>query len=218
MEDGKLPSLDDSTVSIRVTDRRPRFDSAAPVPEDRKEPAPRYPGLVVELQERARAAEAKLAEALNLLRRREAEADEFRARLRREMERRLKTDLESWLRETLEVLDSLDRGVASAATETDPASLREGIVKVRDQFLSALARRGIQPMSLVGTPYDPNLAEAVALCPVSSPEEDSRIVEELRRGYTLEGQVLRAAGVRVARFAGGAVSGPGEDSDLPIEP
>ena len=214
-DDGKVPTPDPSSVPIRVTDRRPRFDDTAAGPPSLAEPEPRYPGLVVELQERTRAAEAKLAEALNLLRRREAEADEFRARLRREMERRLRTEMETHLRETLEVLDSLDRGVASAAIETGATSLRDGMAKVREQFLNALARQGVEPMSLVGTAYDPNLAEAVALCPASSLDEDDRIVEELRRGYMLGGQVLRAAQVRVARRAAGEVNEPDEDSGLP---
>jgi molecular chaperone GrpE len=154
---------------------------------------------VAELEARTRLAEAKLAEALDLLRRREAEADEFRARLRREMEKRSRAQVEAFVREFLEVLDGLDRGVAVAAGETSPASLRDGLVQVRDQLVSLLARQGVEPMRLVGTDYDPHLAEAVAVSPAGEREEDNRVVEELRRGFTLEGRVLRPAQVRVAR-------------------
>src|SRR5512141_1705608 len=122
-------------VRIRVTDRRPHFEDRPPG-ESSAEPLPehRYPSFVSELEARTRTAETKLSEALELLRRREAEADEFRARLRREMEKRSRAEVEGALREFLEVLDSLDRGVAAAEGETDPSSLRRGLMQVRDQF------------------------------------------------------------------------------------
>jgi len=205
MED---PGSRDPASSVRVTDRRHRFEADAPEATDTAEPAPRYPSLVAELKERALLAESKLAEALNLLRRREAEADDFRARLRREMERRSRTEMESWLRELLEVLDSLDRGI-SAASPSGPPVLRDGLSKVRDQFLAILSRHGVQPMALIGTTFDPHLAEAVALSPTAAPEDDSTVLEELRPGYILGGQVLRPAQVRVARSSIGTVSDPG---------
>ena len=140
-----------------------------------------------------------MAEALDLVRRRDAEADEFRARLRREMEKRSRSQVESFLGEFLEVLDSLDRGVAVAAGETDSGALRKGLTQVRDQLFSLLARRGVEPMSLVGTEYDPHLAEAVSVSSAETDEDDNRVLEETRRGFTLEGRVLRPAQVRVAR-------------------
>jgi len=190
----------ETPLRIRVTDRRSHFGDR-PSEESPSEPFPehRYPSFVAEMEARTRSSEAKLAEALDLLRRREAEADEFRSRLRREMERRSRTQLESAVREFLEVLDSLDRGVAAAEGETDPGSLRRGLIQVRDQFFSALARQGIEPMNLVGSVYDPHQAEAVAIAPAGEGEEENKVVEEIRRGFTLAGQVLRPAQVRVAR-------------------
>ena len=202
------PGRKDPSTPIRVTDRRHRFAEDAPEAQDQSDPSPRYPSLVTELKDRTLVAESKLSEALNLLRKREAEADDFRARLRREMERRSRTEMESWLNELLEVLDSLDRGI-SAAAPSGPPILRDGLAKIRDQFLSILSRRGVQPMSLIGKPFDPHLAEAVALSPAVTPEDDSKILEELRPGYLLEGQVLRPAQVRVARSStGAAISDP----------
>src|SRR5437667_123581 len=71
--------------------------------------------------------------------------------------------------------------------------------------------------SLVGTPYEPHLAEAVEVTGAATPSEDNTIVEEVRRGYQMGGQVLRPAQVRVARIATDAVtSDPGsKPSPLP---
>jgi len=188
------------TPPIKVEDKRHRSEEPEEpsiVSQEARDPHPSY---VVELKEKALAAESKLAEALNLLRRREAEAEDFRSRLRREMERRARTERESWLKEMLEVVDSLERGLV-AARQTGAASLSDGLLKVRDQCLAVLSRHGVKVMSLAGTAYDPHLAEAVAVSPASDPSEDSMIIEELRTGYTLDGQVLRPAQVRVARLS-----------------
>ena len=216
MKDMEDPGRREPHSPIQVTDRRHRFEEETNEATVTAEPAPRYPSLVAELKERALSAESKLAEALNLLRKREAEADDFRARLRREMERRSRAEMENWLRELLEVLDSLDRGIGAAVPGRAPA-LRDGLSKIRDQFLLVLSRHGVQPMALVGTTFDPHLAEAIVLSPTTIPEDDSKVLEELRPGYLLEGQVLRPAQVRVARCSEGAVSDPGSEKSFPSE-
>ena len=184
-------------VPIRVTDRRPRFDRSGD--EEPSPPADRRPSVVRELEERAAAAEAKLAEALDLLRRREKEADDFRARLRKEMEKRTRSELEARLRDFLEGIDSLDRAVSAAEFRGASTPLRDGLLKIREQFLAILARQGVQPMNLAGTTFDPERAEAVAVSPAEGPGDHDRILEEIRRGYTIDAGVLRPAQVRVAR-------------------
>jgi molecular chaperone GrpE len=191
--------------SITVTDRRPRFEETPPGGTQPTEAAPRYPSFVAELKEKALASETKLAEALNLLRKREAEAEEFRVRLRREMERRSRAEMENWLKNILEVMDSLDRGIASASGSSESV-LREGLGKIREQFLTILSRHEVRPMELLGTIYDPHSAEAVAISPAASREEDSKIFEELRKGYSIGGSVLRPAQVRVARASEDTIS------------
>lgn len=203
---------DSESVPIRVTDRRPRFDRQEPEDEDPSPAVDRKPSMLRELEARAEAAESKLAEALDLLRRREKEADDFRARLRKEMERRTRSELESRLREFLEVGDSLDRAVFSADLEGAPSPLRDGLHKIREQFLASLARQGVQPMEMAGTRFDPECAEAVAVSPAEEPADHDLILEEIRRGYTIDGAILRPAQVRVARQPVGEPFGPDDSS------
>ena len=56
-------------------------------------------------------------------------------------------------------------------------------------------------MRVVGQPFDPNLHEAVLREPSEEFKEDF-IVEELQRGYHLEGKVLRHALVKVSMGPG----------------
>lgn len=197
MDERPKPAPSPESVPIRVTDRRPRFDRTED--EEPSPPSERRPTVVRQLEDRAAAAESKLAEALDLLRRREKEADDFRARLRKEMERRTRSELEGRLRDFLEVIDSLDRAVSAAEFEGASTPVRNGLLKIREQFLAILARQGVQPMDLAGTHFDPERAEAVAVSPAEKPGDHDLILEEIRRGYTIDGGVLRPAQVRVAR-------------------
>jgi molecular chaperone GrpE len=207
---------DPGEVEFRVTDRRPRFDGGAQAAEA-PGPSSRYPSVLAEMETRAKTAESKLAEALDLLRRREADADEFRARLRREMERRSRGEVEKFLRDFLEILDGIDRGIAALSTRPGSPAAREGLEKIRDLFLSALARHGVEPMQLVDTPFDPRRAEAVAMTPAPEGTADGRIVEEIRRGYLIGEEVLRPAQVRVARASTPAASGGAPESSSTVE-
>ena len=65
-------------------------------------------------------------------------------------------------------------------------------------------KRQVSPMKVVGQQFDPNLHEAVLKEPSEEIEEDF-IIEELQRGYHLEGKVLRHALVKVSM-------GPGKDN------
>ena len=124
---------------------------------------------------------------------------EFRGRLEREKERVLETERGTIAQPLLEVSDELDRALAAAASDEGP--LAEGVRLIHEGLRKRLSRLGIERLSLVGRTFDPNLAEAVDLMPVDDQVLDGMVVEEVLPGYRLGGRVLRAAKVRVARFA-----------------
>ena len=59
---------------------------------------------------------------------------------------------------------------------------------------------GIERLEVVGKPFDPNTAEATDMEITASPEDDHRVVSELRAGYRLNDRIIRPARVRVARY------------------
>ncbi len=69
------------------------------------------------------------------------------------------------------------------------------------QLVEVLKQQGIAPMRVVGQQFDPNLHEAVLREPSEELKEDF-IIEELQRGYHLEGKVLRHALVKVSMGPG----------------
>jgi len=64
-------------------------------------------------------------------------------------------------------------------------------------MVEALTRLGLQPIEAQGQPFDPNLHHAIEMVR-DDQYEDPTVVDELQRGYTLKGRLLRPAMVRVA--------------------
>ncbi len=128
----------------------------------------------------------------------QAEFDNYKKRMAREKTEFFKFANESLLLEFLPVLDNLERALASARAEETPPPLADGIEMIARLFLGTLEKFGVKPMEAVGKPFDPTLHQAVAQ--VEAPEgSENLVVDEIQKGYLLEGRVLRPAMVRVSR-------------------
>ncbi len=177
-----------------VIDRRPAFtDEAGPSGEAR------YPTVVEQLKARAEEAERRAREISAAYRNIEGERDAFRARLGRDLERRVHVARAETLRKILAVLDDLDRAIAAGRSARDPDSLVAGVELIRDHLFRALASEGVETIETLGRPYNPSLAEAVAIEETDDPGRDGIVLEEVGKGYVLGDTLLRAAKVRVAR-------------------
>lgn len=141
-------------------------------------------------------------ELYEMLLRKQAEFENARKRLDREREdgrRQIWCDL---LRRLLPVVDNLDRALTESSP-SHPEPLREGVALTLQQMMEVLGREGLQEISAVGQPFDPHLHEAVETRWVEGFEEGV-VLEQLRKGYLFQGQLLRPALVRVSARGGKA--------------
>lgn len=136
-----------------------------------------------------------------------AEFENYKKRMAREKAEFLKFAHEGLILEFLPVLDNLERAMASARAEAGSTPLLEGIEMIARLFRSVLEKVGVKPMEVLGQPFDPGRHQAVAQVE-SSDEEANLVVEEIQKGYLIEGRVLRPAMVKVSR-AVSSVSGDG---------
>ena len=114
----------------------------------------------------------------------------------------------------LPLLDNFVRARQQLKPESEEAQALyisyQGIYK---QLAYVLKQQGVTPMRVVGKQFDPNLHEAVLREPSEEFKEDF-IVEELQRGYKLEGKVLRHALVKVSMGPFKAKATVSTDKDL----
>jgi molecular chaperone GrpE len=95
----------------------------------------------------------------------------------------------------LDIVDDLEKAMKWAVDSEQP--FVKGVELVRLKFLSLLESQGVLPFDSVGRGFDPEFHEALA----TTNEGDQRpgtVVDELRRGYLLNNELLRHAQVRVS--------------------
>ena len=127
-----------------------------------------------------------------------ADFDNFRKRQSRDQDD-LKIQLVSkTLTAILPIVDNFERARQQLKPESEEAqALHRSYQGLYKQLVEVLKQQGVSPMRVVGQQFDPSLHEAVLREPSEEFEEDF-IIEELQRGYHLEGKVLRHALVKVS--------------------
>ena len=145
------------------------------------------------LRERAGQAEVYL----DLAQRTQADFDNYRKRMTREVRAAEARGIGRLARELLPALDNLERALAAAAAAEQPDHLSEGIRLVTAELSAALGRTGIQGYSPIGEVFDPSLHEAVAQQPFDGAEPGT-VAQVLQSGYRLNEAILRPARVIVA--------------------
>ncbi len=131
-----------------------------------------------------------------------ADFDNFRKRQSRDQDD-LKIQLVSnALTAILPIVDNFERARQQLKPETEEAqALHRSYQGLYKQLVEVLKQQGVAPMRVIGQQFDPNLHEAVLREPSEELEEDL-IIEELQRGYHLDGKVLRHALVKVSMGPG----------------
>jgi molecular chaperone GrpE len=130
--------------------------------------------------------------------RKHAEFENYKKRVDRERSEYVQFASAELMRELLGALDSFELAVRNAATEGSAGqNMLAGLDLVYKQFQDTLGRFGLKPIEALGQPFDPNFHQAVSTVPTDEASENT-VVEELRRGYTLNGRLLRPSMVSVA--------------------
>jgi len=99
-------------------------------------------------------------------------------------------------RDMVEILDSFDLCIASLSA--DNPSLAKGVYMIRTQLEDVLKRKGMERIIVsVGHQFDPGLHEAIST--VQSDKPPGIVIEEIEKGYTWNGKLLRPARVVVSK-------------------
>ena len=130
----------------------------------------------------------------------QAEIQNMRRRAEQEVEKAHKFALEKFSKELLTVVDNLERGLAAldkAVSDETTQALVDGVEMTHKEFISTLAKFGVQAVGAVGEVFNPELHQAISMQPAEGLDAN-HISQVLQKGYTLQGRVLRPAMVMVA--------------------
>jgi len=129
--------------------------------------------------------------------RKQAEFENYKKRVERERAEFVQFASAELVKELLNALDSFELAIRNA--KADEQTLR-GFELIYKQLLDTMGRFGLKAIEAKGQSFDPNFHQAVVTTPTDDVEENT-ILEELRKGYLLNGRLLRPAMVNVASKA-----------------
>ena len=128
-----------------------------------------------------------------------AEISNIQKRNAKERQDAAKYRSQSLAQNLLNVIDNLERAIASPSESEEAQNLKKGIEMVYEGFLYALKEEGIEEIDALNQPFDPTLHHAVQTVPVEEGQEADRVVQVYQKGYKLKDRVLRPAMVIVAQ-------------------
>jgi molecular chaperone GrpE len=124
-----------------------------------------------------------------------ADFKNFRRRVEQDADKHFREGRREIILPLLGIVDDLEKALSSAGSDDTP--LAQGVRLIHRKCLALLRGQGVQAVESIGRPFDPHMHEAVALAEPGE-HEPGTVVDELRRGYMWEGEMIRTSQVRVA--------------------
>jgi len=127
-----------------------------------------------------------------------ADFNNYRRRVREELEQAGKFAIEDFIIRLLPILDDFSRAIKAAEETGEFDALHGGVILILRQLQDLLAKNGVQPIQAAGRQFDPTIHEAVMRVETAE-YPDNTIVEEVQKGYMMGDKVIRPSMVKVAR-------------------
>lgn len=150
------------------------------------------------LEEQLAAAIAERDTNLDRWHRAEAECENVRKRMRRELEEARKYESLGLSRDILPALDNLQRAIDAAGQTHNLDQLIEGVELVARQFQDALSKHQVIAIDAVNKPFNSEQHEAMQQIP-SADHPPMTVIQELEQGYTLHDRLVRPSKVIVSK-------------------
>ncbi len=141
----------------------------------------------------------QVADANDQVLRIQAEMQNVRRRVERDIENAHKYALDKFSADLLPVVDNLERALSAISVDDESQkAVAEGIELTLKSFVDVLSRFKIEPVDPAGQPFDANLHQAVSMVP--NPDlEPNTVMDVFQKGYTLNGRLIRPAMVVVSQ-------------------
>jgi molecular chaperone GrpE len=153
-----------------------------------------------ELQDMAKAlqgAEQELALHREAMLRMQAEMENLRKRLIRDLEKSRRFALEGFMKDLLQVRDTLERGLGMIDGSATVESLKEGKELTLKMLTKVMGDHGLEVVDPALEPFNPEFHEAVTVLP-SDEYEENTVLEVLQKGFKLHERLIRPAMVVVS--------------------
>lgn len=127
----------------------------------------------------------------------QADAINTRKEEERNRRERMQFATRELLGELIDVIITFDHAFYGMDQENPYA---RGFRNIYMQLSALLSREGIEQIDALGQPFDTSQHEAMESVPVMKKEKDHMVVEEVEKGYTLHGRVIKPSKVKIGEY------------------
>lgn len=124
-----------------------------------------------------------------------SEFDNYRKRTAKERIELIQTAGEDVFKSLLPVVDDFERAMKSNVDVTDVKAINDGVSLIYNKLKGTLTQKGLEEMKSMGEVFNTDLHEAITNIPAPSDDLKGKVVDELEKGYSLNGKVIRFAKV-----------------------
>ncbi len=125
-----------------------------------------------------------------------SEFDNYRKRTIKEKIEFSKTASSEVIAILLPVLDDFERAINALGTSVqENEAVKDGVVLIYNKLLNILTQQGLEQMKTIGHDFDTDFHEAITNIP--APDQKGKVIDEIEKGYLLNGKVIRFAKVVV---------------------
>lgn len=150
------------------------------------------------VREELRKAKESSEGSLNKLKYLMADFDNYRKQMDRQAASKAEVTKAELLLKFLNVRDDYLRALSVAKQSKSEAVVIEGLEGILKNIDSLLTSEGVREIETVGTPFDPNVHDAIAYS-ARDDVTDNTVTSEIRKGYILNGKVLRPSLVEISK-------------------
>ena len=150
------------------------------------------------LKEELREARKSSDNNLNRLKYMMAEFDNYRKQMEKQIDSRIESGKAELLVKFLSLRDDYLRALEMVKQSKSETVVIEGLEGILKNFDSLLRSEGVMEIETIGTPFDPNVHDAIGFSHQDEIEENI-ITKEIRKGYMLNNKVLRPSLVLISR-------------------
>jgi molecular chaperone GrpE len=180
-----------------------------PMEEEKKKEEEEVEALRAELESvksELRKARESSESSLNKMRYLMADFDNYRKQMEKQLASKAESIKAELLLKFLNIRDDYLRALSVARqSESEQGVVIEGLEGILKNIDSLLASEGVREIEAVGTPFDPNVHDAIAYSARDDLAENT-VTSEIRKGYMLNGRVLRPSLVEISKIVKNSVN------------
>ena len=128
-----------------------------------------------------------------------ADFDNYRKQMEKQVASKAESIKAELLLKFLNIRDDYLRALSVARqSKSEQIVVIEGLEGILKNIDSLLASEGVREIEAIGTPFDPNVHDAIAYSARDDVAENT-VTAEIRKGYMLNGRVLRPSLVEISK-------------------